>query len=886
MIGHSVVELQGVRCFLRQPLRPRLAFSPGSLLPHATKPLPSTCRGLRFGKNLNRKITDYQRGKTSERSRVDDIVSDLPDFSLPAPPDRLEVLRALRHKVEKITGSILVQGKISGWGVSGQVLKHLLDELDPAGLVPEGRSPRRTIGGLMEAWAKEATMALGPDETTLSSYWDLDNVMHAYEAEGERSLERMCVNSFLRWLTQKLEGREGSKEVLTHLRVIGSIGDLRHPPLKFSTARALTRQIHLHVGPTNSGKTHGALLALCKANTGLYAGPLRLLAHEVWDRINSGTVSPGIPPRACNLKTGEEIKISDELAGLEACTVEMVNFTNLVDVAVIDEIQMIGDAQRGQAWTNAVLGIPAKEMHLCGEASVIPLIKRIAEACGDKVHIHEYKRLTPLAIGAPLNGDLKKIQKGDCLVAFSRSEIFRLKKAIEEKTDFKCALAYGALPPETKAEQAKLFNDPENEVSVMVASDAIGMGLNLKIKRIIFSKVQKWNGTDMVPISASQIKQIAGRAGRFGTKTDQEEQGGLVTTMDQVDLPVLESALEAPLLPITRAVIQPSSKDLASLATALPMKRPVGHQSFGRHRSMISLLQDLQLITQIDSSTFLLSPMEQQNALAPLLEDAVPTSLNLTIAERELFALAPANVRDERLLSLFANMVGYYVRSDLVKFEKCDISLGMMNALRSIEKIQERVTPHLYPDAKGPREPVSLVEALGEVKTPPDINSLMLLESLHRGLTLYLWFSFRLPLAFCYRDEVERHKLRAESAIAFSLEAIKAGRIERMAARANDGEGSRLGYRKGVRQSNHSSRGSTHDHRNEARPTSRGGGSNTNGPRRVDRFAKDTSEDVGYEGEEEGKEGEQKGDGGYPKHKPWEMSRRKRDDQTMPVWRS
>lgn len=267
---------------------------------------------------------------------------------------------------------------------------------------------------------------------------------------------------------------------LSDLSTIISASDLSHPALMFSEARVLTRKIHLHVGPTNSGKTHAALVALTKAKTGIFAGPLRLLAHEVYERINNGTVSPGVAARSCNLLTGEEQRIVDRLAGVVACTVEMAPLDSNVEVAVIDEIQMIGDSQRGASWTNAVLGIAAKELHLCGEPSVIPLIQNLAKSCGDDLEIHQYQRLTPLEIAEKsLEGKLENVKKGDCVVTFSRSGIFAVKAKIERETGLKCAVVYGGLPPETKSEQARLFNEVGNQWDVMVASDAVGMGLNL-----------------------------------------------------------------------------------------------------------------------------------------------------------------------------------------------------------------------------------------------------------------------------------------------------------------------------------------------------------------------------------------------------------------------
>lgn len=221
------------------------------------------------------------------------------------------------------------------------------------------------------------------------------------------------------------------------------------------------------------------MLRLVQARTGAYLGPLRLLAHEVWERINAGKISPGVPPRACNLRTGEEeqsvIDGTKGLAttGLVSCTIEMAALGVAQDVVVIDEIQMIADEQRGYAWTAALLGSQAAEIHLCGEPSVLPLIQAIVKQCGDELTVHNYQRLTPLKVAdKSLEGDLGKIRPGDCVVAFSRSGIFALKSRIENtphNPPLKCAVAYGNLPPEVKAEQARLFNEGET-CNVMVVS--------------------------------------------------------------------------------------------------------------------------------------------------------------------------------------------------------------------------------------------------------------------------------------------------------------------------------------------------------------------------------------------------------------------------------
>jgi len=264
--------------------------------------------------------------------------------------------------------------------------------------------------------------------------------------------------------------------------------DLRFPAEVFTFARCRRRKVFLHVGPTNSGKTHTALRALASSQSGVYAGPLRLLAHEVWERLNRGSIRPHdadpasahLYARECNLVTGEEQRIVSLDAPLTSCTVEMINLFHYYGVCVIDEIQMIADPQRGFSWTAAVLGVCAEEVHLCGEEAAVPLIEALMRETGDELVIKRYQRLTPLAVAeTSLGGCWSKIQKGDCIVTFSRTSIFSLKRLVEQATGLRCAVAYGRLPPETRSEQAALFNDPDSGYDVMVASDAIGMGLNL-----------------------------------------------------------------------------------------------------------------------------------------------------------------------------------------------------------------------------------------------------------------------------------------------------------------------------------------------------------------------------------------------------------------------
>ena len=150
-------------------------------------------------------------------------------------------------------------------------------------------------------------------------------------------------------------------------------------PFAFPLARNLQRHIQFNLGPTNSGKTHDALMELQQAKSGVYLAPLRLLAMEIRDRL----MEAGVP---CNLITGEERQLIPG-ARHTACTVEMMNPGLEVDIAVIDEIQMLQDEARGSAWTAALIGAPAKQVYVCGSDAVTAPCLRAIESLGETYSI-------------------------------------------------------------------------------------------------------------------------------------------------------------------------------------------------------------------------------------------------------------------------------------------------------------------------------------------------------------------------------------------------------------------------------------------------------------------------------------------------------------------
>ncbi|MCR4706068.1 MAG: helicase [Lachnospiraceae bacterium] len=279
----------------------------------------------------------------------------------------------------------------------------------------------------------------------------------------------------------------------------------RMPDL-YPLARKMKRRFVLHVGPTNSGKTYDALQVLKQANRGIYLAPLRLLAYELYDRMNG----EGVP---CSMITGEE-EIMLEGAEHFSATIETLNVMDLFDVAVIDECQMIADEKRGGAWLRAVLGVCANEVHICSDESCVDLVTAIITECGDTYTIMHNERATKLKFdGEERFRFPASVRDRDALIVFSKQSVISVAAELQ-KYGIRASMIYGNLPYDVRMNEVKRFI--EGETSVVVATDAIGMGLNLPIKRIVFLETRKFDGETRRPLTVSEIKQIAGRAGRRG----------------------------------------------------------------------------------------------------------------------------------------------------------------------------------------------------------------------------------------------------------------------------------------------------------------------------------------------------------------------------------
>lgn len=278
----------------------------------------------------------------------------------------------------------------------------------------------------------------------------------------------------------------------------------KNPKDEYREARGMRRKIVIHLGDTNTGKTYNAIQRLKECDKGVYLSPLRILALENYERLNNEGV-------LCDLQTGEE-EIITEGATHVSCTIEKLDLKRQYDVAVIDEIQMIDDSQRGAAWSRALLGVRAKEVHVCGALSARDILEEIISDCNDEYEIVEYKRRIPLEVENKAF-NYNEVEEGDAIVVFSKKRVLELAEEYSSK-GIKASLIYGDLPPEVRRKQYEQFVNKETKI--LITTDAIGMGVNLPIRRIIFLSVRKFDGEEVRFLTSQEVKQIAGRAGRQG----------------------------------------------------------------------------------------------------------------------------------------------------------------------------------------------------------------------------------------------------------------------------------------------------------------------------------------------------------------------------------
>jgi ATP-dependent RNA helicase SUPV3L1/SUV3 len=397
-------------------------------------------------------------------------------------------------------------------------------------------------------------------------------------------------------------------------------------PDTFEKARRLQRSVTLYVGPPNSGKTHAAFERLAQAHDGAYLAPLRLLALEGRDRL----VSRGVP---CSLLTGEE-NVPAPDARVVSSTIEMVGTNKPIDVAVIDEAQMIFDASRGWAWTQAIVAVPANEVIIICSDYAVPAIENLLGLCGERCTVRHFDRKQHVELlKQPV--PIKSLKLGDAVVAFSRRDVLMLRDQIAAN-GHPVSVIYGALPPEVRRREAERFATGESHI--LVATDAIGMGLNLPIRRVLFSTMSKFDGQDDRELNESEVHQIAGRAGRYGIH--EEGFAGVLLEAEPTAARALKELMpKKPRAPQDfKAPVAPNGWHVDTIASRL-------HKT--RLREVLGVFVE-QL--KLDDAHFAVAELDQMLELAESLDRS---AAKLTLKERFIYAQAPVDTRAETQVQAF-----------------------------------------------------------------------------------------------------------------------------------------------------------------------------------------------------------------------------------------
>ncbi len=467
----------------------------------------------------------------------------------------------------------------------------------------------------------------------------------------------------------------------------------------YPLARELNRKLYFYVGPTNSGKTYNALQELKSADTGTYLAPLRLLALENYESL----ISNGTP---ASLITGEE-EVFDEDAGHICSTIEMINFNLEVDVCVIDEVQMLADEDRGWAWVNAILGSPASKIIMTGSVNALDIIKKIATYLGEELEIVRFKRKNPLKV-LDKHIALRDIQKGTALIAFSRKDVLAIKSKLSKYHNV--SVLYGNLSPEVRKEEAKRFREGKSDI--LVATDAIAMGLNLPIQTLLFTTDTKFDGISSRKLLPNEVIQIAGRAGRYG----HHEIGYIGATTGNV-LKHIDAMFTSPMSTIKPPVkVKATVSQVEELSVHLNTKTLTKIlKYFSKHMKYDGPFEAVNIKTMIE------------------LADMLDQKKSLSLEDKYMLSNAPINTRSPLILNGYRKYVNNILNHRVTTY---------------------RISVRIHGIASTQLE---LLQAEDEVKK----------------ISLYLWLSYKLPELFPDKAKAEQTRIEINNFCENSLKSNK-----------------------------------------------------------------------------------------------------------------
>ena len=318
------------------------------------------------------------------------------------------------------------------------------------------------------------------------------------------------------------------------------------------------------LAPTNTGKTHRAVERMLEYETGMIGLPLRLLAREVYDRITGMLGESKVA-----LVTGEEKRVPAQ-PRYWVCTVESMPVSREVDFLAVDEIQLAAHHQRGHVFTARLLEARGrKETWFLGADTMRPILRALLP----DVQVSSYPRLSQLRYAGV--SSLRSLPPRSAVVAFSVDEVYELAERLRQRRGG-VAVVLGALSPRTRNAQVALYQS--GEVQYMVATDAIGMGLNMDVDHIAFAATRKYDGREVRYLEPSELAQIAGRAGRFMT----DGSFGMLAPLPELPVKIARAIESHRFRDVQRLVWRNTALDLQSIDALLAsLSRRPEHAALG-----------------------------------------------------------------------------------------------------------------------------------------------------------------------------------------------------------------------------------------------------------------------------------------------------------------
>ncbi|MCY3878288.1 MAG: helicase-related protein [Rhodobacteraceae bacterium] len=343
-------------------------------------------------------------------------------------------------------------------------------------------------------------------------------------------------------------------------------------------------QVKAVLGPTNTGKTWYAIERMLEHRTGMIGLPLRLLAREVYDRVREAR-----GPSSVALVTGEE-RIIPKQASYWVCTVEAMPQASGVEFLAVDEIQLCGDEERGHVFTQRLLSARGlSETVFLGSETMRGLIAQLVPEASFKSR-RRFSELTYTGMKK-----ISRIKPRSAIVCFSVEDVYAIAEAVRQRRGG-AAVVLGALSPRTRNAQVGLYQN--GDVEILVATDAIGMGLNLDIDHVAFAGLTKFDGRRVRPLGVHEIGQIAGRAGRYRSPGT----FGVTSDAEPLEAPVSAAIEESRFRQLRKLQWRNSDLDFRSIASllaslTLPSENPLLTRA--REAEDITALRDISELAEI-----------------------------------------------------------------------------------------------------------------------------------------------------------------------------------------------------------------------------------------------------------------------------------------------